>query len=150
LRQKRRSCSADSKEACLAAPGASRSSSCTEGTGVRRCTPSPVPHTRRIPSNEAPKSCTAETRAARGGVAFPAPPHSTACCGSARFCRRLAGHWGHWAGRLSSRPGHKAFKIARFLYNFTASWCGVELPGLFFFSHKCVRRLFQILPPQKR
>jgi len=69
-----------------------------------------MPHTRRIPSNEAPKSCIAGARATRGGIAFPVPPHSTAWCGSAPCCRRLAGHWGHWAGRIPSRPCHQAVR----------------------------------------
>jgi hypothetical protein len=67
----------------------------------------PVPHTPRIPSTEVPESCTAGARAVRGRVAFPAPPHSTTCYGSVRFCRRLACHWGHWAGRRPSHHCHK-------------------------------------------
>jgi len=81
---------------------------------VRRFTPSTDPHTRCIPSNEAPTSYTARAKAARGGVAFPAPPLRTACRGSVRFCRRLACHWGHREGRLPSHHCHKAFRNRRY------------------------------------
>ena len=48
-----------------------------------------------------------------GGVAFPAPHHSTACCGSVPCCRRLACHWGQWAGAYHPATRSSSHEVRR-------------------------------------
>ena len=48
-----------------------------------------------------------------GGVAFPAPHHRTACCGSVPCCRRLAYHWGQWAGAYHPATRSSSHEVRR-------------------------------------
>jgi transposase len=74
---------------------------------VFKLKPSTMPHTRRIPSNEAPKSCIAGARATRGGIAFPVPPHSPAWARRPlRLAQRLVALGVALGGSAGVRLGH--------------------------------------------
>jgi hypothetical protein len=92
----------------------------------------------RSTGGRASRTALSQTSCVKGGThsAFPAPPHSTVCCGSVPCYRRLACVRGQWTGHLPSHHSRTAVRNRPFFCALSAlaahaePWAGDRVCGI--------------------